>query len=590
MHDTVRNAGLQQDGDGIDPRIVAALRQGSMTIEEALQQERLRLEREFGLTPRKGHWTRPEERPFKRSERESTTVLFGGLTWKHERLIQANLHRLGYTTAYLPAPDVKAFETGKEFCNNGLCNPTYFTVGNLLSFLQQQEKEGLSRQDIIERYVFFTAGACGPCRFGMYEAEYRLALRNAGYEGFRVLILQQHGGLDQSEGNAGLEMNLDFTLGIINAFIMGDLLNDMAYKLRPYERETGSTDRALQLALEHAAAAIERTPVFRLPEKWKTVPGLRSTHRGIENVGKFFRQLFGGEFVGLMRECREIYSRVRVDRLRVRPVVKITGEFWAQTTEGDGNFRMFDFLEQEGAEVMIEPIAPWLMYLLHQEKQSMRDRRFLDVPRDTPLFARVRPALCSAGRYLRKWTLLTLAEKLYKREYAKLRRVFDDIPQAMPDQYLFQKIAHPYYHSRIEGGEGHLEVAKNIYYTREKLCHMVLSLKPFGCLPSTQSDGVQTAVVAHHEDIIYLPVETSGEGEINAQSRVQMTLNDARERAKEEFRNILDTVSVSEEEIRTEMRRRPELEDPFLRLPGSAAGTAARFAQLVAQLHTGGKH
>jgi len=41
--------------------------------------------------------------------------------------------------------------------------------------------------------VFFTAGACGPCRFGMYEAEYRLALRNAGFDGFRVLLFQQSG-------------------------------------------------------------------------------------------------------------------------------------------------------------------------------------------------------------------------------------------------------------------------------------------------------------------------------------------------------------------------------------------------------------
>ena len=32
-----------------------------------------------------------------------------------------------------------------------------------------------------------------------------------------------------------------------------------------------------------------------------------------------------------------------------------TGEFWAQTTEGDGNFNMFAFLEKGGAEVLVEP-------------------------------------------------------------------------------------------------------------------------------------------------------------------------------------------------------------------------------------------
>ena len=53
---------------------------------------------------------------------------------------------------------------------------------------------------------------------------------------------------------------------------------------------------------------------------------------------------------------------------KVKPVVKITGEFWAQTTEGDGNFHMFEFLEREGAQVLVEPIATWVAYLMYQAK------------------------------------------------------------------------------------------------------------------------------------------------------------------------------------------------------------------------------
>ncbi len=123
----------------------------------------------------------------------------------------------------MPTPNVRAFQTGKEYGNNGQCNPTYFTVGNLVQYLQSLEEQGLTKQEIIDRYVFFTAGACGPCRFGMYEAEYRLALRNAGFDGFRVLLFQQSGGLNQSDAEAGLEMNLDFFLGILNALNCGDV-------------------------------------------------------------------------------------------------------------------------------------------------------------------------------------------------------------------------------------------------------------------------------------------------------------------------------------------------------------------------------
>ncbi|MFZ1731206.1 MAG: activator of (R)-2-hydroxyglutaryl-CoA dehydratase [Bacteroidota bacterium] len=584
MHDTVRNAHARHEGDGIDPEVLAALRNGTMTLEDALQLERQRLERESGLVPRKGHWERPAERAFTRAERSTTTVLFGGLTWKHERLIQANMHRLGYVVRYLPAPDVRAFEVGKEFSNNGLCNPTYFTVGNLISHLQQLEAEGMPRREIIDTYVFFTAGACGPCRFGMYESEYRLALRNAGFDGFRVLILQQHGGLDQSSEDAGLEINLDFTLGILNAFLVADLLNDIAYKIRPYEMEPGSTNRVLIAATEYVASTIEREPIYHLSAKTARLPFLRNHIRGAESAMKFLRQFFASPFPNLVGECRDMFAELRVDRTRVKPVVKITGEFWAQTTEGDGNFRIFDFLEQEGAEVMIEPVAPWLLYLLHQEKQYTSDRRLLDVRADLRGTGRARAVVRSVWNYVRKWTLLSLAESLYTKEYRRLRARLDFLPQDIPDQDHLQDIAHPYYHSRIEGGEGHLEVAKNIYYAREKLAHMVLSVKPFGCLPSTQSDGVQTAVVAHHDDIIFLPIETSGEGEINAHSRVQMTLNDARERAKEEFSAALLDCGISAGELKEEQMRNPALQDPFLRLPMTGAGTAARFVRRVTEL------
>ncbi len=72
----------------------------------------------------------------------------------------------------------------------------------------------MSKQEIVDSYVFVTAGACGPCRFGMYEAEYRLALRNAGFDGFRVLLFQQSGGLNQAGEADGMELNARLLPGL----------------------------------------------------------------------------------------------------------------------------------------------------------------------------------------------------------------------------------------------------------------------------------------------------------------------------------------------------------------------------------------
>jgi len=231
-------AGLVQIDSGIEN-----------VIQKRLAEERARLEREAGVVKRETHqFKKPVEHPFTKEQRSRTTLLFGGLTWKHEKLVHGALEGLGYIAEAVPTPNVRAFQAGKEYGNNGQCNPTYFTVGNLVQYLQSLEEQGLTKQEIIDRYVFFTAGACGPCRFGMYEAEYRLALRNAGFDGFRVLLFQQSGGLSQSDAEAGLEMNLDFFLGILNALNCGDVLNEVAYAVRPTKsmpaRPTGSSTSA----------------------------------------------------------------------------------------------------------------------------------------------------------------------------------------------------------------------------------------------------------------------------------------------------------------------------------------------------------
>src|SRR5208282_226501 len=146
------SAGLVQINAGIED-----------IIQKRLAEERARLEREAGLMKREMHqFKRPVERPFTKEQRGRTTLLFGGLTWKHEKLVHGALEGLGYIAEAVPTPNVRAFQTGKEYGNNGQCNPTYFTVGNLVQYLQSLEEQGLTKQEIIDRYVFFTAGACGP--------------------------------------------------------------------------------------------------------------------------------------------------------------------------------------------------------------------------------------------------------------------------------------------------------------------------------------------------------------------------------------------------------------------------------------------
>ncbi len=555
-------------------------------VQQLLDDEQRRISAEEGVSFRSVNlqFQRPVEHDFTGEQRDRTTLLFGGFTFRHEYLIQCSFESLGYNVEVLPTPNTDAFQAGKEYGNNGQCNPTYFTVGNLVQFLQHlRDDKGLTNDQILDRYFFITAGACGPCRFGMYEAEYRLALRNAGFDGFRVLLFQQKGGLKQADVEAGLNMNADFFMGLVNAINMGDLLNELANQMRPFEVVPGETDRVLGESMHFLGEAIKQKRPAALQGKLREVLA-KKTSGAVEKVDtlmKFVDMLTSEDYTAPLREVSRRFDAIELDRLQPKPVVKVTGEFWAQTTEGDGNFNMFRFLQTEGAEIITEPIATWLTYMMWQEKIKARDRRMIDETESDLKWWQVRKRFALDSKFWKKRAAMEVADKVYRREYDRMREALGGTTHEIVDMFEMEKLAHQFYHSRSEGGEGHLEVAKNIYYTVKGIAHMVLSLKPFGCMPSTQSDGAQSAVINHFKDMIYLPIETSGEGEINAHSRVQMALGEAKSKCKREFATILESLPYSIEEIRAYAKRNPEVNRAMYHIPHyeGVSGTAARMAK-----------
>src|SRR5215467_5547264 len=73
-------------------------------IQRKVAQERARLAAMMGLDSGPvhhfkrpvHHFKRPVERPFTAEERGKVTILFGGLTWKQEKVIQAVFETSGY--------------------------------------------------------------------------------------------------------------------------------------------------------------------------------------------------------------------------------------------------------------------------------------------------------------------------------------------------------------------------------------------------------------------------------------------------------------------------------------------------------------
>ena len=514
----------------------------AVTADFDMDAELARFEQEergkLGLKIDTDHWFDPMVNPqFTKSERPNTTLLVSGLTAAHDYLVKGALTGIGYKVEVIDCPDNDALRYGKEFGNRGQCNPTYFTVGNLVKFLTERgAQEGLSHEQMVEKYVFLTAGACGPCRFGMYATEYRKALRDAGFDGFRVMLFQQKGGLKQATGEeAGLEMNPKFFIGLLKAIVAGDVINGMGYRMRPFEVEPGATDRAL-----------EQT------KKW--------VHDALVEGTSVLLALLKG---------RRLLAKVACDWTRPAPRVSIIGEFWAMTTEGDGNYQLQRFLEGEGAECDIQFVTNWLLFMLWEGRYDTKVRselRGLDQGRKS----------LKDAAFGKKLAGLFVADLAIRAAFHTFGWFVGYNGYKLPDMDEIAETAHKFYNNQVRGGEGHMEVGKFILNVLHNKAHMTLSVKPFGCMPSSGvSDGVQSMITGLYPQSIFCAIETSGDGKVNVQSRVQMFLFKARQAAQKEYAELLEKLGLTQEQVAEFFAKHPRWASPLHRAPHGAAGTAA---------------
>ena len=496
-------------------------------------------------TPVSPHYKAYRARHWARHDRGKVTLLFGGLTWKHERLLQGVLENQGYCAEALPDVVRHDLETGKEFIDAGACCPTAFTTGGLVNFLRERvQQEG--REQVLERFAYITAGGCGACRFGQYRESYTLALEGLGLPDFRLFLLDQYH-LDQQGEDSALEIGLPFTLGLVMAIQCGDILTDLEYMTRPYELEAGATDRALSECVEILYRAFRDRP--ETGGKWRTLAWYTLTDH----------------FAAAMREVHTRWASIRVDRLRPKPKVKITGEFWLQTHEGDGNYQIKRWLEQEGAEIVPPPIIVWLDYLIQSHLQRLDE-------------------LGRCGENVTSRRLITRGlRRLMHRSYEKLRAAVGGLARPLPDQEELARLAAPYYNTRIDGGEGHLLVGKALVALRDRAAHMICELSPYSCLPNSMSVGAMAQVLGQHPELLYAPIEIKGDAEVHAYSRCQMVLAEARKRCDREFADAVAASGQSLEALRTRLQQQPALQSATNPVPKAGlAGTAANFVSQVA--------
>jgi predicted nucleotide-binding protein (sugar kinase/HSP70/actin superfamily) len=227
---------------------------------------------------------------------------------------------------------------------------------------------------------------------------------------------------------------------------------------------------------------------------------------------------------------------VKVDRTVLKPKVAVIGEFWAMTTEGDGNYHLQRFIESEGGEVDSQLLTAWLLYNIWSVRYDTAARSTLRGVDAGPY------GLAQLGGYgvFTRRVSLWAAEKALRGAFSLFALAAGLRGYRLPDMDEIAALAAPYYNNELRGGEGHMEIGKVILNVARNKATMTVSVKPFGCMPSSGvSDGVQSLVTERHPGTIFCAVETTGDGAVNFQSRIQMLLFRAKQAAAREHDRAL---------------------------------------------------
>ncbi|MDR1799417.1 MAG: acyl-CoA dehydratase activase-related protein, partial [Bifidobacteriaceae bacterium] len=192
--------------------------------------------------------------PFTEAMRDDPkhTIIAPQMSPVHFRLLEAAMRSQGYRVEVLEHALKDDVELGLRHVNNDSCFPAIMVVGQLVNAF------AAGQRDPDKTSVMITQTG-GMCRATNYTSLLRKALAEAGYPQVPVIAISTQG----LESNPGFSLvNPKLVHRLTQAVVIGDLLQAMVLRLRPYEARPGAVTELYgvwnQIAREYLGRAASR--------------------------------------------------------------------------------------------------------------------------------------------------------------------------------------------------------------------------------------------------------------------------------------------------------------------------------------------
>lgn len=368
----------------------------------------------------------------------------------HAYALAAAFQRFGLTAEVLDEPDSETLECGKQFTSGKECFPCVITTGDMIKRIRSDKFDR-------DRSVFFMPGAGGPCRFGLYSQFHRMILHELGYSDIPVFSPNSEDGY----GQFGLE-GTKFRHIAWRSLVFVDGLIKLLHRYRPYEVETGSTEKLYY----HYLNELNRTVVNDL------------------------------SLDELADKANKEFSSIATSGER-KPLVGVVGEIYLRNNRFSNN-HLITKLEGLGLEVWLATFAEWPLYTSHT---------FL---RDSFIAREFKNSL--------KATLQIFVQS--RMEHKLIHRITRgaDLPSELPVRKVI-KAATRYLPIDYKG-EAILSIGKSIDMVSQGAGGVVNAM-PFNCMPGTVVSALSKKVSEDLQGVPWLNISYEGLRDSGEETRLE---------------------------------------------------------------------
>ncbi|MBQ4092181.1 MAG: 2-hydroxyacyl-CoA dehydratase [Firmicutes bacterium] len=259
----------------------------------------------------------PPRASFTKEMKPRHTLLAPQMSPIHFQFLEDALDVCGYHLEVIPKVSPEDMEEGLRHVHNDACYPCILTTGQMINALKS------GKYDLNNVSLLMTQTG-GQCRATNYVSFIRKALADADMEQVPVIALSAQG----LESNPGFKWTPKLLIRALMALNYGDLLMNVLYRTRPYEKVKGSANA--------------------LHDKW--VPRIKETVRK-----------------GSLRQYKkDMFAIVKdFDNLPLtdekKPRVGLVGEILVKFSP-DANNHIVELIEKEGGEANMPALIDFFLY------------------------------------------------------------------------------------------------------------------------------------------------------------------------------------------------------------------------------------